>query len=241
MRYCPKDINNVPPALVGLTPAASSEDINDDLYKGEGVKDRIMQDQHGKCIFCECRLNGDYGPIEHFRPKRGYTLYPDNHLTTPGYYWLAYEWSNLLLSCSKCNTSYKKNLFLLVNENCRDIENKNISSEEPLLINPSAENPARYIEFHQHIVAAKTDINGENPEGRYSIDLLKLNDRPDLVKNRRRVWNDYQRAKKQVSLVEQMFERGINLEDARKLLALSLRSMAEMEGPEGEYSAMFIP
>lgn len=241
MRWFPKNINDVPQSLVGLKPPESTGDIDDRLYKGEGVKERLEQDQHCKCIFCECRLNGDYGHIEHFRPKKGYTIYPDNRLIQPGYYWLAYEWSNLLLSCSQCNSSYKKNHFLLADENHRGIKTKNILNEEPLLINPSVENPARYIEFHQHIVAAKTDTEGDNPKGRHTIDLLKLNDRKELVENRRRVWNNYQREKDKIYLAEQMLERGIVYEEISQLLMLSRSTIAEMESIDAEYSAMFIP
>ena len=241
MRHCPKDIKDVPAALVGLVPPASAADIKEHLYKGEGVKDRLRHDQHDKCIFCECRINGDYGAIEHFRPKKGYSLYPDNTLITPGYYWLAYDWSNLLMSCSQCNSSYKKNHFLLADESGRHIDKQKITDEEPLLINPSLENPARYIEFHEHIAAAKTDANGDNPKGRHTIDLLQLNGRPDLVRNRRRVWNNYQTEKNKLRIMEEMLDRGYVFDEIKQLVELCRRTIAEMESPDGEYSAMFLP
>ncbi len=36
-----------------------------------------------KCAYCECRLNGDYGHTEHYRPKNGYTTAEGAPLRTP--------------------------------------------------------------------------------------------------------------------------------------------------------------
>jgi uncharacterized protein (TIGR02646 family) len=58
----------------------------------------------GKCAYCEVQFVLDQtGDVEHFRPKAGVVDEHDQRVDHPGYYWLAYEWSNLLPSCSKCN------------------------------------------------------------------------------------------------------------------------------------------
>ena len=73
----------VPSSLRGLTPPMSASQINPKLYKGADVKKQLEDDQHLKCAYCECRLNGDYGHIEHSRPKGGYSIPPSNNLTSP--------------------------------------------------------------------------------------------------------------------------------------------------------------
>ena len=75
-----------PVSLKGLKAPKVSDTIDRNKYNGRDVKEQLCKDQYSKCIYCECKLNGDYGHIEHFRPKGGYTIYPNNKpLYTPGY------------------------------------------------------------------------------------------------------------------------------------------------------------
>jgi uncharacterized protein (TIGR02646 family) len=53
----------------------------------------------GKCWYVECKNPGTDNDIDHFRPKLG-VKEDENH---PGYYWLAFEWKNLRLSCHRAN------------------------------------------------------------------------------------------------------------------------------------------
>lgn len=78
------------------------------IYNGRSVKEQLREDQHQKCAYCECDLTGDYGAVEHYRPKKGWQEKHHDTLHEPGYYWLAYEWNNLLCSCDKCNRSVMK-------------------------------------------------------------------------------------------------------------------------------------
>ncbi len=57
---------------------------------------------HGSaCAYCQCDLPGnDRGDVEHFRPKSTY-------------WWLAYDFGNYLLSCSRCNRRFKREKFPL--------------------------------------------------------------------------------------------------------------------------------
>lgn len=244
MRYFPKcDI--IPASLVGLQAPESSTDINSSLYKGEDVKKQLIRDQHGKCVYCECFINGDFGDIEHYRPKKGYTLYPDTTLRT-GYYWLAYEWSNLLLSCSKCNRNYKKNHFLLSDETKRDIPNRNINNELPLLINPSSEDPHDFIIFHRHIAAPRFAVGPKYERAKHTIELLKLNDRNDLKERRYNIWKQHEETKHQLHLsqhcLQQAIDTGANdlvpeLMSLVKALQITLNRFSDIDS---EYSAMFL-
>src|SRR5436305_12373624 len=73
------------------------------LYGHDSVKRALKAAQHDKCCFCESKISHiAYGDVEHFRPKAGYRQHPADPLSRPGYYWLAYEWSNLYLACQMC-------------------------------------------------------------------------------------------------------------------------------------------
>jgi len=74
-----------------------------DIYGHAEVKQLLYEIQNEKCIYCETKFtHNSPGDIEHFRPK---SLY----------YWLAYDWKNLFLSCEECNRRYKRDKFPLFN------------------------------------------------------------------------------------------------------------------------------
>src|SRR5258708_22637098 len=86
--------------------------FDSEIYGHPEIKQALVAAQHGKCCFCERRVGAD-GDVEHFRPKAACRQDETCVLTRPGYYWLAYAWENLMLSCSACNQRHKKNLFPL--------------------------------------------------------------------------------------------------------------------------------
>lgn len=143
------------------------------IYAHESVKQELIAAQQGKCCFCE-RLIGTDGDVEHFRPKQAYKQAAGETLQRPGYYWLAYEWDNLYLSCPACNQRHKQNLFPLQNPAARAANHKQrIDSEQPLFVDPGTENPEEFIGFRGEVAFA---ING-NQKGQVTIDSLKLNQR----------------------------------------------------------------
>ena len=80
--------------------------VKDTDYKGIGdVKVELLKIYAYCCAFCESRIS-KYDDAEHFRPKHAIT-----GVNTDGYYWLAVEWSNLLIACKVCNNDYKQTHF----------------------------------------------------------------------------------------------------------------------------------
>lgn len=130
-------------------------EFDPDIYGHASVKSALVAMQHGKCAFCESKiLHITPGDVEHFRPKAGFRQASDDVLIEPGYYWLAYDWDNLLLSCSECNRRHKKNLFPLANPAQRSglhHRTTDIRLEEPLFVDPSREDPTKVIEFNRHV------------------------------------------------------------------------------------------
>ena len=150
------------------------------IYADAAVKQALIDAQHGKCCFCEEKV-GVGGDVEHFRPKGGVCQGEDLPLERPGYYWLAYDWGNLLLACRVCNQHFKASYFPLLKPADRARNHHGgVSREEPLLIHPAQEDPALLIGFRQEVPYA---IRGSR-RARETIRLLGLN-RSDLTEKRR--------------------------------------------------------
>ena len=149
------------------------------LYAHESVKRILCRAQHGKCCFCESKVTHvAYGDVEHFRPKAGYCQRRNDRLTTPGYYWLAYDWANLLFCCQLCNQRYKRNLFPLIDPKARATSHHDDHSrEQPLFINPAVDDPEQHIDFREGRAVPRSR------KGRATIQALRLN-RPELLKRR---------------------------------------------------------
>lgn len=139
------------------------------IYGHATVKNALRKSQHNKCCFCERKT--EIGDVEHFRGKGGYQQTTTDKIIYPGYFWLAYTWDNLFFSCEKCNRSFKRNLFPLVDNTKRaTAQKRDINEEEPLLIDPSKENPEDFIEF---IGTNPKAING-NQKGQETINRIGL-------------------------------------------------------------------
>ncbi|MBY0507856.1 MAG: hypothetical protein K2X03_28340 [Bryobacteraceae bacterium] len=101
------------------------------IYAAPQVKAVLKLAQHLKCCFCE-RTVGEDGHIEHFRPKGAVRQDLESPRSESGYYWLAYEWANLLLSCADCNVRHKANLFPLASPNRAVSHHESVETEMPL-------------------------------------------------------------------------------------------------------------
>lgn len=176
----PKSLLNAP------TPISEADITGKEYYKKSDVKAQLACDQHNKCAYCERMLNGDFGDVEHFRPKGGFQQSKGDLMGHKGYYWLANVWENLLLSCSECNRSCKKNLFPLADPLTRNTNNCDISQEEPLLINPTTDNPEVLIGFRGEFAVPVLSIGLAYQKAVTTIEILDLNGRKDLVERRRR-------------------------------------------------------
>jgi hypothetical protein len=159
---------------------------------------------HGKCAYCEERIRtNQHGDVEHFRPKGGIRQEHDDKPVLrrgtsdphPGYYWLAYDWRNLLPSCVLCNRPStepgersigKRNYFPLADEGKRAQGPGEESAEVPLLIHPVLEEPSDHLGLDASGVFFAKD---GSPRGEACIRIFGLNLRglPDV---RARVYND---------------------------------------------------
>lgn len=201
------------------------------IYGDAAVKTALLKMQHGKCCFCESKISHiSYGDVEHYRPKGGYKQAEQDELHALGYYWLAYTWENLLLSCTLCNQQFKKNLFPLVEPQKRALNHHgDIALEQPLLINPSVTDPQQYIGFRQEIPYA---IEG-NIYGKETIAVVGL-DREAQNEKRRTELDKFKILVEVIELAEKQpdnIELQTLADKAKQTIAKAILSTAE-------YSAM---
>lgn len=155
------------------------------IYGGATVKNALIKAQKDKCFICESKIShNSYGDVEHFRPKGGsFQSEDEKEMKVPGYYWLAYVWNNLFLSCMLCNQRFKRNLFPLENPDERAVSHESdLDKEKPLFINPETENPENFISFRGEIPFA---VDG-NLRGKTTIEILAI-DRVELNEERLKV------------------------------------------------------
>lgn len=176
------------------------------IYKHPELMAALEQIFVKKCAYCESRFaHVTPKDIEHFRPKS--EIDTGTGKLRPGYYWLAGEWQNLLVSCPDCNRGRKFKVpgqatpvrlgkstqFPLRNEagRIRDAGSA-ISSEDAirLLIDPCKDQPDRHIMFDdQGLIHPRRDAAGvPSAKGVASITAYALQ-RKDLVEERLRVLN----------------------------------------------------
>ena len=145
-------------------------------YKMADIKEKLKEIYNGKCAFCEQKV--ELLHVEHYRPK---TIY----------YWLAYSWDNLLLSCPFCNV-YKSTHFDVVEKiisSPSKIDLNNIHTlaarynqiERPLLLHPELEETTHLLDFKKD-----GSIKSSNNRMQYTIDTCKL-DRKYLRDKRKKV------------------------------------------------------
>jgi len=160
--------------------------FDSNIYGDALVKEQLIKEQHEKCCFCEAKFSDNsYGDIEHFRPKGAYKKRGERSLTYPGYYWLAYDWNNLMYSCEKCNRKFKRNDFPLENEATRKTNHSHpnqLQNEDSLLINPIVEDPSLYITFREEVpVSLSNNLKGSISIKVYGLERLN-NSRLEYLK-----------------------------------------------------------
>jgi hypothetical protein len=130
---------------------------------------------NGKCAYCEINVSGGFfGDGEHFRPKSSVRVHKNGKLTAVvrsgrsskahgGYYWLAYDPTNLLPSCDKCNNR-KSDQFPVKAIHVFDPPAPGIdldAQEQPLLVHPCRDDPGQHIRFGVVGTVAALDKKGE--------------------------------------------------------------------------------
>ncbi len=210
-----KDCNAEADAVAKAVVRGEKPSFKKGLYRRKSIKREWFFSGstpfHGKCAYCETNITAyQRGDVEHFRPKGAVVDEDDNPVVLPeedgnvardenaqpklhpGYYWLAYDWRNLLPACVLCNQSStiddrkigKHDRFPVAGRHARTpVEQK---TEKPLLIHPGSGDENDDPEIHLSIDTETGLMKGDTDRGRMCIKILGLNLREPLVQDRRR-------------------------------------------------------
>jgi uncharacterized protein (TIGR02646 family) len=147
---------------------------------------RQMAGELYRCMYC---VNSEAADIEHFWPKSPY----HNRM---------FVWENLLLCCTICGRM-KGNEFPL-------------GDGEPLLIDPSSENPWDFLDFDPdtgNIVPRIDPASGEElPKGRETVRILQLDRREAVARGYKKTY------RRLGELADELFESDCPEESADRLL-----------------------
>lgn len=169
------------------------------------IRDALNTFYHGKCAYCETDCKAE---IEHYRPKQGVR----EDAAHSGYYWLCYEWSNLIPSCHDCNTAGGKGTQFpvagvrlmalpmlpggLPDPTAVVASGAHLLAERPYLLHPELDDPDSYL-------GAQLDPKGEGVRltgldlptrrGEMTIKITNLN-RTSLKVNRLRTLETFVKA-----------------------------------------------
>jgi hypothetical protein len=173
-------------------------ELQDQFYKA--AMPFLLQLFHGKCAYCETVISSNQpGDVEHYRPKGRIrdqagkvikVVVNNTEIEHPGYWWLAYDWRNLLPSCIDCNRRRRhgedsiaagKAEYFEVRGKRAVLPTDDLTQEHALLLDPSSENfdPKQHFEFMED-----GTLKPITDEARYSCELLGLNRRERLVAQR---------------------------------------------------------
>src|SRR5262245_1129084 len=138
------------------------------------TRDALAKIFHSKCAACESRVGvGTFVSVTHFRPKG--RVVEDN--SSPGYWWLAYDWSNLLVLCPRCQ-HVKGGRFPIAGKRALSPSDE-LSREKPFLLDPCVDDPNGHLAFDDN-----GTVVGQTERGRITIEIYGLN-RETLVEARR--------------------------------------------------------
>ncbi len=150
------------------------------------VKEFLYESQYHKCCYCEKKLSIGESDVEHFRPKAKVKEARREH---QGYWWLVYNWENLLIACRTCNRKKGTRFPLKEEEKRAYTKNSDLDQEEPFLINPLVEKPEQFIsydEFEETRLMVKAV--GKCERGKKTVDeLTGMNDKFVLERRKKKL------------------------------------------------------
>lgn len=183
-----------PPAEFELRAAAALDKLRDTYAAGGYKTQRLFEFEpqvwmgyaalvgeptFGKCAYCESSVSATGSiMVDHFRPKTKAEGLAKGEISPDHYWWLAYDWQNLVPSCVRCNRS-KRNRFPVRNRRAEPFES--LAREGALLLCPyGPHEPDEHLWFEED-----GRVRPLSDEGEVTIQILDLN-RDGLVAGRRR-------------------------------------------------------
>ncbi len=143
------------------------------------LKGHLHEVFHGKCGYCEIKIDyPELGTVDRYRPNNG--VRDKNEFHQDLYWWLTFEWDNLIYCCKECN-QYKGNYFPIKGRRALN-EKDDYENEHRMLLNPYLDETDKHLNY---IHSNDGHIDALTDEGNQTIELLRLN-RTNLLEGRRK-------------------------------------------------------
>jgi uncharacterized protein (TIGR02646 family) len=159
------------------------------IYAAPGVLKALQRLFNDKCAYCESPPGrSQTALVDHFRPTAG-AIDTDGSYHVDHYWWLAYEWQNLLLVCPDCSRM-KGARFPVEGARAEPgVKSVGLRDEGAELLDPCVDDPA------SHLVYTKDGyVASGTARGRATVEILSLNRwwlvlaRADALKAAREGW-----------------------------------------------------
>jgi uncharacterized protein (TIGR02646 family) len=208
------------------------------IYRGKTYEDLLIL-YNSKCAFCESDTTaGAPLQVEHFRPKAKVT----DDSGHDGYYWLAYEWSNLTLGCSACNNAKRSHFPIkgtrvfapqiettgLPKDEFQKINCLELLSEKALFLNPEIDKVEDHFVFNP-----KGEIVGLDERGIETIKKLKLN-RKRLIFWRKKILDDL--VSEIRDILEDVLANKCTAEECKYAIKRVFKKITLLQSPTKPYS-----
>ena len=186
-------------ALIGAHVPGTDVTLEESIYQAS--KPFVLGISRDKCAYCESPITATHpGDVEHYRPK-GRIRDSDGKIAPhPGYWWLAYQWENLLPSCIDCNRrrshgderemAGKADYFVIRGQRAYEPDD-DLDLEQPELLDPTE--PEFVTEEHLEFLPSG-EVKPRSARGEHTCKLLGLNVREALKGERERAYTEAQLA-----------------------------------------------
>jgi hypothetical protein len=189
----------------GLKDGKPADDTKFSAYSDKSVRDALQNLFHNKCAYCESKIAGSQDTdIEHYRPKGRVSDADRSGVVHHGYWWLAMDWTNLVLACMHCNQRRRQLIYMpgmteeqivaLIEADRTVTVGKldafptedsvwitdyklNVATEKPLLIDPTRVNPELHLDWVLSDKFSTVRARNGSRIGQTSIDVYALNRR----------------------------------------------------------------
>ena len=235
--------------VIDLSDPEHKGKIKPKFYGASDVLEKLKNLYHNKCAYCET-LEPEF-EIEHYRPKKRVSEDLANH---KGYYWLAYEWTNLLPACHDCNKNgVKENHFpiegtrkyepkLLQNSeidfSANKLTSQYLEDEKPLFLNPEMPDfdPFYYFKFDKtgFFEAKQPENTFGYRQAEKTIGIVKLNREKLYYYRREKILAIFYKNLKQ--LYTDFLDKELNEKYFKKQIFRMLDNIKENSKPNKEYS-----
>jgi hypothetical protein len=155
------------------------------------LKKELVEKYGSRCWFTDAEETVAQLDVEHFRPKA--KALDEDETEHEGYWWLAFELSNLRLAGQIPNRENKKCFFPLKGTFRASSANRHWQQETPVFLDPTKGGDVALVAYQEN-GAMRPSTEAETPEQQHRVEitdrLLGLSSHPPLVEARQRIWTE---------------------------------------------------